>query len=95
MTQAASAASLQLSYEAWEDKYKPITNHLDPHQGFRYETYGKELEYIKQQPSDRVWTVLDVDGELVITNGFHHVNRLNYVVTEMPFDADFIEVIYD
>jgi hypothetical protein len=90
-----TASVTKMTYDEWEEKYKPIQNHIDPHQGFRFETFGEELEFIKQQPVDRVWTITEADDDLIITNGFSFVNRLNYIVTEVPCQADFIEVLYD
>jgi hypothetical protein len=31
-----------------------------------------------------VWTVLDCDGALVVGSGFHYVNRVGYIITEVP-----------
>jgi len=55
--------------------------------GTMYETYGPEEEYIRKMARDkntqkRVWTVLDVDGDLQIVAGFHYVNRMGYIITE-------------
>jgi hypothetical protein len=59
--------------------------------GIMYETYGDEYEYIRemaQKHPNRVWTLVDGDdGELVIIAGWHYVNRMNYVVTEKPWNT--------
>lgn len=35
------------------------------------------------------WTVLDCDGKLYVSAGFHFVNRIGYIKTEIPWtDAD-------
>jgi hypothetical protein len=59
--------------------------------GIMYETYGDEYEYIRemaQKHPNRVWTLVDGDdGELVIIAGWHYVNRMNYVITEKPWNT--------
>ena len=66
--------------------------------GTMYETYGEEEAYIremaKKEPK-RVWTVLDVDGELIIAAGFHFVNRMGYIITEKEWENEMLEVEND
>lgn len=50
--------------------------------GCMYETYGNEIDYIKKQPNERVWTIIDEGDELYIIAGFHYVNRFGYLVTD-------------
>lgn len=72
----------------WEVTFKPIKNHLDDNaslDGCMYETYGDELEFVKAQPNENIWTYCD-DGENGwLTSGYHFVNRLGYVICEKPF----------
>jgi len=87
--------------DAWEAKYQPLKNHID-NDGFwendKFETYGEELDYVRSvydtEPA-RVWTLVEGhDGNLYIVNGYHLVNRLNYFVTNLPFEGEFMEVPY-
>ena len=74
--------------DAWDAKYQPIQNHIDPHAGDKFETYGKELDYvlsIANTEPDRVWTLVEGDDGLYITNGYNLVNRLNYFINKHPF----------
>lgn len=49
-------------------------------------------EYLASVGEKHVWTVVD-DGEATaISPGFHHVNRLGYIVTENPWSDDIDEV---
>jgi hypothetical protein len=84
--------------DAWEEKYKPIFNHNADNpiwEDYKFETYGEDLEFVKAQNPDHVWTLVEGDdGNLYITNGFHYVNRLNYIVTDLPFEGEFLEVPY-
>lgn len=52
-----------------------------------FETFGHELDFVKFQNAQNplmVWTVLDCDGKLVIGEGYQHVNRMGYLITEIP-----------
>ena len=78
------------------DIYAPIKNHFDDNaslDGLMFETYGEELEFVKSQPNNLIWTYCD-DGENGwLTNGFHLVNRLGYLIASKPFEGeDFTEV---
>ena len=76
-----------LEYDAWFDKYKPITN---DHDEIRiYETYGADLEFIESIIEDnRVWTFIDSGDYSSIVNGAFFVNRLCYYVTEIPWEGE-------
>lgn len=91
-------------YDKWFDEYKPVLNHFhnDENQswnGCMYETYGQEDEYISKMAEtepNKVWTIMsDDNGDLVVVNGWHYVNRFGYLITEKPWvdGADFN--IYD
>jgi len=50
------------------------------------ETFGDDLELVKSLPVESVWTVVD-GGDTVdqwILTGIHTVNRICYLVTEVP-----------
>lgn len=50
------------------------------------ETFGKDSNLVKELPAEYVWTVLDLDdnGHQWTTPGIHWVNRVCYLVTEIP-----------
>lgn len=84
----------------FSETYKPKTNHLDDNaswDGCMYETYGEELEYVKMVDAEtlnKVWTILDCDGALIVSSGYQHVNRVGYLITEVPYpEGETIEVI--
>ena len=72
--------------------------------GKSYETYGEELDYIiEMSKQNRVLTIIegdeddiDNDGEPTavwyITSGFHHVNRIGYLVTKQPLNGEEFQV---
>lgn len=82
----------ELTDEEFYEKFKPQTNHFEedaPWDGCMYETYGEEHEYVREVLKSKphnVWTVLDVDGYLVLGDGYHYVNRMGYIITEVAAD---------
>lgn len=70
------------------EDFKPINNKFRPEEQM-FETFGKELEFVRDQPENKIWTLMDDDdGNLVITTGFHTVNRVGYYITELPWDRE-------
>ena len=99
---------IEMSFDEWLEKYKPITNHIDPNASFQnesgsgimFETYGDEVEFVKAQDENRIWTYGDGDdGGGYVWNGWHYINRLGYFITEVdesPIECDTCGVyIYD
>lgn len=68
-------------FDVWYEKFQPICdNEGSP---ILYETYGEDLKYItKMSDTNNIWTILDCDGKLYLSPGYHIVNRLNYIVTK-------------
>lgn len=90
---------LEIDYEEWFDLYKPVQNPIDNNASFDgclFETSGAEHKYIVDADQLRVWTLLDNDGVLTVSNGYHRVNRMGYFVTEVPYmDGQLIDVKVD
>jgi hypothetical protein len=43
---------------------------------------------VRAANEDHVWTLVEgEDNEWILVNGFHFVNRIGYVITEVPFVA--------
>ena len=84
---------IEMSEDEFDDKYPLVVNHLNPNAswcvgdgpGCLFETYGEELEFVRQQDPCTVWTLVDGDdGDQYLTNGFHFVNRIGYLVSTVP-----------
>jgi hypothetical protein len=82
-----------LSYDKWIEAFKPITNTTTPDSAFdgtMYETYGADVCEVRIWADGkyrhlRVWSLVENDdGDLVICDGYHHVNRIGYFLTEAP-----------
>ena len=87
---------IEITEDEWFDKFKPIPNHIDDNasfsdgdNGYMFETYGEELEFVKSQEPNRIWTYCDGDDRgTYIFEGMRIVNRIGYFVTTVPFDAN-------
>ena len=85
---------IELTEEEWFDTFKPLPNLIDPdasfsdgENGYMFETYGKELDFVKAQDPNRIWTYCDGDnGGTYIFQGMRIVNRIGYFVTTVPYD---------
>ena len=93
---------IQLTENQFDDQFPLVTNHLNPNaswsfgdgEGCLFETYGEELEFIRKQDPNRIWTFVDGDdGDLYVISGFHYVNRIGYLLACDPIpDNTLIEV---
>ena len=74
------------------ERFRPKPNHLDFTGGFDFgegcclfSSAGKDVKYVLAQRPNTIWTVVEGDdGQLVIESGLHFVNRLGYLVTDVP-----------
>jgi len=83
---------LQLTWEEFEAQFKPIKNPINEDaalDGFMFETYEPEVTIVKSTDPLKIWTYGDGDDNCsLISEGWHYVNRLGYVLTEVPFDPN-------
>lgn len=50
-----------------------------------FETFGDDMDTVNAADPKCVWTVLDGEGDSqYLVPGFHHVNRIGYVIAEKP-----------
>lgn len=56
--------------------------------GIGLETFGRDLDIVRAHSARFVWTVVDgcESTDQWITPGFHHVNRMCYLLTEVAHD---------
>ena len=59
--------------------------------GHGLETFGGDLQIVRQYDQDYVWTLLEGDKGEWIVPGFHYVNRLCYLLTEVPHSGALFE----
>jgi hypothetical protein len=81
-----------MDYGLFADRFKPIQNFMDDNaslDGTMFETYGDELDYVKAQPDNKIWTYCDDGDNGYLSQGYHIVNRLGYVICANPWtDGD-------
>jgi hypothetical protein len=79
----------EMTYSQWQDKYKPILNHITNNGDISFETYGEELDFINSHDPHYIWTEVQGDMCFALVAGRAFVNRLVYFVCENPWtDAD-------
>jgi hypothetical protein len=84
---------IELTEDEFDASYPLRTNHLNPHASWTYgddrgclfETYGEELDFVRQQDPRTIWTFVDGDdGDQYLLSGFHFVNRIGYLLSTVP-----------
>lgn len=85
-----------ITFEEFEETYKPQKNPFvqdSSYDGYMFETYGVELAYVREQDNKNIWTIINCeDEESWIIPGFHVVNRLGYILCEIPWESENIQV---
>lgn len=86
-------------FNEWEQFYndfKPIKNHLDnnsSYDGYMFETYGEELEFVKSYNVSHVWSIIENDEFNIAVPGLHFVNRVGFFITEIPWTDNTLEYV--
>jgi hypothetical protein len=84
---------IELTEDEFDDRYSPMTNHINPSAGWAYgdaggclfETHGEEFEFVRRYDPRKVWTLVDGDdGDMYLISGLHFVNRVGYLLTKEP-----------
>lgn len=94
----ATGARRAMNYALWVKQYRPIKQS----EGAAIDGYmldhgvAEDKAKILAAPSRCLWTVIAPDccRHWVISSGFHIVNRLGYIITEVPFTGDCLDVKY-
>lgn len=69
-------------FEVFMKKFCPVERSPD---SFLFETYGEDYKRVINTDSSYIWTVVDCDGKLYLSPGFHIVNRMNYIICKNPW----------
>ena len=81
---------LTLHEDAFYEFFRPYRHpkaSCDIWGGIGLEAFGSDLELVKLLPVVSVWTVVDGDdSDQWILPGMHTVNRICYLITELPHD---------
>lgn len=85
---------LTLHEDAFYEYFRPYRHPSAQHDiwgGHGLETFGSDLELVHRLNPSHLWTVVDGERDQWITTGFHYVNRVCYLVTEVPHNELNIE----
>ncbi len=88
-------ADLKLSSDDWFEQFKPIENTENTGYGlciddvyYAFETFGQDLARVREEDESNpelVWTLIDDDeGDLVIVNGYHHIDSVLHFICSEP-----------
>ncbi len=95
MTTTQTASEIEISEDAFIERFRPRPNHLNANASFDfggggclYETFGDELAFVRSANPACVWTVLDAEGRLCLASGYHYVNRLVYVLCAVVVEGN-------
>ena len=74
-------------YEYFRPFRHPLAS-FDVWGGHGLETFGDDLKIVNDYAQEFVWTVVDGSegSDQWILPGYHHVNRICYLLTELPHD---------
>lgn len=74
--------------DEWEfrERYKPILDETGGYRQLHPIIESERLELALAQAEHRVWTIVDADGFVMISAGWHIVNRLAHIITVRPFE---------
>jgi hypothetical protein len=90
--------------EGWQAEFQIQPNHVTANAAFdgaMFETYGADLDHVlsfanakSKRMRRMVWTLVeDDDGDAVIVEGYHLINRLGYFITAKPAKAGYQYVV--
>lgn len=80
---------IKLTEDEFDTEFKPVEN-LDQGQGnYHFDVYDSQDSYFLQFMStnhlNHIWTRVDNENGPIFINGWHIVNRIDYMVTENPW----------
>ena len=85
-----------ITFEEFIETYKPQKNPFvqdSSYDGHMFETYGVELAHVREYGNKNIWTIINCENEESwIIPGFHFVNRLGYILCEIPWESEDIQV---
>ena len=95
-----------LSDDEWVKKYNPICGDEGErfYETYVSDSYEDDFEALKKKATElaggskkeafrHVWTRVDGDsGKLILLNGYHMCNRLDYCLTKEPWGKDGLEI---
>ncbi len=91
---ATSNSSTCFHEDVFYEYFRPFRHpaaQFDIWGGHGLETYGSDLQLVREYDQRHVWTVVDGDVDQWIVPGLRYVNRICYLLTERPHSGAGIE----
>ena len=86
------------SFDEWEEKYTALKNpKSDDDEGLStimFETYGEELETVRNHEPNKIWTIRDTEYGLLLTAGFGLIDRFGYIISEQSYEEADLDKAY-
>ena len=86
---------LQLDETAFEQRFRPLKDEAGAWRDFDWTDAADLGEITRAAAELRLWTTVDVDGFVMLLSGWHLVNRLGYVISEVAFPELVAIEVYD
>jgi hypothetical protein len=79
-----------MTFDEWKEKYVPVIRKSEQEpDNFLFETYGDDLDVLRQYKQGHIWTLINGSGSsMFIIPGIRWIDRLNYIITETPWTDD-------
>ena len=87
------------SFDKWEEKYTALKNPKSDEDdeglsAIMFETYGEELETVRNHEPNKIWTIRDTEYGLLLTAGFGLIDRFGYIISEQPYEEADLDKAY-
>ena len=87
------------SFDKWEEKYNTALKNpkSDDDEGLStimFETYGEELETVRNHEPNKIWTIRDTEYGLLLTAGFGLIDRFGYIISEQSYEEADLDKAY-
>lgn len=81
---------IKLTEDEFEAQFKPIENLEQGQDIYQFDAYSSKdsgfLQFMAVNHPNHIWTRIDgEDGCIYNINGWHIVNRIDYVITKVPW----------
>jgi hypothetical protein len=77
-----------MTIDEFDEKFRPVKNPHDSDAGWDgclFGTRGVERNFVRNQPANKVWTLLSYG---LLVSGYQLVDRVGYLVTEVAWEEE-------
>jgi hypothetical protein len=88
-------STVEMNFDQFIEQYKPLVQERPFNENeisitnLYIEDYKNPLIGIfREKLPNQIWTVCEIEGQMMVQSGWHFVNRYAYILTEIPFETD-------